>query len=58
MKRIDCRKCKYYYVTWNVQFPYGCKLFSVKSKQMPSVIVYKSLGKQCDKYESKNKMTE
>jgi hypothetical protein len=50
-KRIDCRKCKHYYITWDVAFPYGCKAYNIKSKQMPSIIVCKSIGKECEGYQ-------
>ncbi|WPC43507.1 uracil-DNA glycosylase [Clostridium sp. JS66] len=50
IEMVQCRKCKYYYITWDKNFPYGCKLFKVKSKQMPSIIVYQSIGKQCGNY--------
>lgn len=53
-KTVQCRKCKYYYITWDTQFPYGCKLFGVKSKQLPSIVVYKSTGKFCDNFTTKN----
>lgn len=53
IKRLDCRRCIYFYVTWDTSFPYGCKLFEVKSRQLPSVVVYQSLGTECDKYEEK-----
>jgi hypothetical protein len=49
-KRIQCHKCKYYYTTWDIYFPYGCKLYEVKSKQLPSIIVSKSIGMPCDKF--------
>lgn len=55
VKRIDCKKCKNYYITWDMQFPYGCKLFSIKSKQMPNIVIYQSLGKHCEAYEDKIK---
>lgn len=47
---VNCQKCIYYFITWDNKFPYGCKLFGVKSRQLPSVIVYKSLGKVCDNF--------
>ena len=50
LKRIYCQKCKYYYVTWDNQFPNGCKLYGIKSKQLPSLIVYQSVGSPCDKF--------
>lgn len=52
-EKTNCRNCKYYHITWDVKFPYGCKLFKVKSKQMPSVIVYQSLGKPCENFTEK-----
>ena len=48
--KVNCQKCKYYYITWDNRFPYGCKLFGLKSKEAPSIIVFQSLGKQCDHF--------
>jgi len=53
---VNCQKCKYYYITWDKAFPYGCRLFGVKSKQQPSIIVYKSLGYECPNFEQKDWM--
>ncbi|EDK32106.1 Hypothetical protein CKL_0026 [Clostridium kluyveri DSM 555] len=52
-KKIQCYKCKYYYITWDIKFPYACKLYKVKSKQVPSIIVSKSIGTVCDKFVKK-----
>lgn len=52
----NCKKCKYYFVTWDKRFPFGCKLFSVKSKQVPFIVVYQSLGKVCESYIEKNNL--
>lgn len=49
----NCRKCTYYFITWDVKFPYGCRIFGVKSKQEPSIIVYQSTGKFCENFEDK-----
>lgn len=46
----NCRKCKHYFITWDYRFPYGCKLFGIKSKQTPSIVVYHSLGKKCEHF--------
>ncbi|MFT9495697.1 uracil-DNA glycosylase [Anaerosolibacter sp.] len=54
MKRVHCASCKFYYVTWDTNFPYGCKLYKIKSKQLPSILVIQSTGKKCDQYISKN----
>lgn len=52
--RIDCHKCKYYYVTWDPNNPHGCRQFGFKSKQLPSVVVYKSSGNPCNGFEAKH----
>ena len=39
---IDCHKCLHYYVTWDKNFPHGCKAMGFKSKQLPSLSVLKS----------------
>ena len=48
--KVNCKKCMYHYITWDNSFPYGCKLYGVKSKQLPSVIVSQSIGKACDSF--------
>lgn len=35
----ECRKCKFFHITWDAQMPYGCKLYGLKSRQVPSLIV-------------------
>ena len=54
-KEVQCNNCKYYYITWEIQFPYGCKLYGIKSKQVPSVIVSKSIGMPCNEFIEKSK---
>ena len=44
---IDCHRCKYYYVTWDKNFPYGCKAMRFKSKQLPSIQVLVSSQREC-----------
>ena len=44
---IDCHKCKYYYVTWDKNFPHGCKAMRFKSKQLPSIQVRVSSQLHC-----------
>ena len=50
---IECRKCVYFKVTWEKNFPYMCKAFGFKSLSMPSIEVYKSAGRECLKYSPK-----
>ena len=44
---MDCHKCEHYYVTWDKQFPHGCKAMKFKSKQLPSVVVFTSSSMEC-----------
>ncbi|MEW6739089.1 MAG: uracil-DNA glycosylase [Nitrospirota bacterium] len=55
MTKIDCFKCKHFYITWDKGFPYGCKAMGFKTKNMPSDVVYQSSGMECLKYEEKDK---
>ena len=47
MKRINCKKCKYYFVTWDKNKPHGCKVFGFKSPNIPSIVVRQSSGMAC-----------
>jgi len=51
--RIDCRKCRHFYVTWEAAFPNGCGLFGFKAKTMPSLTVWEATGKPCENFEEK-----
>lgn len=55
-KRVDCRKCKSYYITWDRNFPYGCRIFQVKSRQMPNTVVFQSTGKPCECFQKNNRI--
>ena len=52
-KPINCLACKHYYVTWDRHFPYGCRKFEFKSKQVPSAEVLVSTGHRCIGFEPK-----
>jgi Zn-dependent M28 family amino/carboxypeptidase len=54
-KNVNCKKCVYHFITWDNRFPYGCKLFGIKSKQIPSIIVFQSIGKNCENFKEKSK---
>lgn len=44
---IPCHQCRYFYITWDASFPYGCKAIGFKSKQLPQLAVYQNSGIQC-----------
>ena len=52
-QRISCQKCKFFYVTWDRSFPYGCKAMGFKGKTMPYLMVFQASGKPCMAYEEK-----
>jgi len=53
MKRINCRRCKYYFVTWKAGQPHGCKAYGFQSAQIPSMVVFQSSGIPCSMFEQK-----
>ncbi|MBI5756362.1 MAG: uracil-DNA glycosylase [Nitrospirae bacterium] len=55
-ERIDCFKCRYFYVTWDQNFPKGCKAMGFKSKDMPYVVVEQASGMECMKFDGKGVM--
>lgn len=52
-KKKDCFKCKHYFVTWDARYPKGCRLYDVKSTQMPWVIVASATKEGCVGFEPK-----
>lgn len=54
MKRINCRRCKHYFVTWEKNKPHGCKAYGFKGAQIPSLTVFQSSGRACSLFEIKN----
>lgn len=43
----NCRACEHYYITWDENFPYGCKALHFKSKHLPRLDVKESSGTDC-----------
>ncbi len=54
-EKIDCYRCRYFFVTWDKYFPMGCKAFGFKSRDLPSSVVYRSSGIRCQKFEEKKR---
>ena len=44
---VSCRECRHYYVSWDKEFPHGCKAMRFKSKTSPSVSVRQASGMDC-----------
>ncbi|WP_077215118.1 uracil-DNA glycosylase [Bacillus dakarensis] len=52
-EKINCFGCRHFYVTWDRNFPKGCKAFGFKTRRLPSMEVLKASGQSCLKYEKK-----
>ena len=52
-QRIDCHKCRHYYVTWQKAHPHGCRAMGFKSVQLPSAVVRKNSGCPCRCFDPK-----
>jgi len=56
MNSIDCHKCRHYYVTWDKDFPHGCRGIGFKSRQLPNIAVRShSSGMNCLLFKEKLK---
>jgi hypothetical protein len=58
MKRLRgsqavCTKCKYFYITWDKSFPYGCKSMGFKSRLMPNLVTRQVSSTECLSFEEK-----
>lgn len=51
VEKVDCFKCKFFYITWDEFFPRGCKALGFKSREVPSAVVFNSSGLPCQKFE-------
>jgi hypothetical protein len=50
---IDCKKCGYFFITWDKVRPYGCKALNFKTKKIPSQEVLNASGMECLKFAAK-----
>ena len=51
--RAICQKCRFFYVTWDRSFPYGCRSMGFKGKIMPYLMVFQASGKPCMAFEAR-----
>jgi hypothetical protein len=47
----NCLQCRHFFVTWDTTFPRGCRVFEVKTRELPSRVVYRATGKHCPAFE-------
>jgi hypothetical protein len=46
-QRPHCRGCRHYYITFDADFPYGCRQLGFKSAREPMRDVIESSGQPC-----------
>lgn len=54
----NCLKCRHFYVSWDPGFPRACRVFGVKSRQMPSLAVFQATGRHCPAFERSSRLRE
>ena len=42
-----CIRCQNYYITWDKDFPHGCKAMGFKSHKIPYTVVREASGSEC-----------
>jgi hypothetical protein len=52
---INCFSCSQFYITFDVDFPYGCRAVRFKSRLMPSKEMIISSGLECQFFAEKEK---
>jgi len=57
VQKVNCKRCIYYFVTWEASAPHGCKAFGFKTKNIPSIEVKKSSGVVCGMYKEKKPLS-
>jgi hypothetical protein len=47
----NCLKCRHFHVSWDPAFPRACRVFEIKSRELPCLEVYKATGTHCPSFE-------
>jgi hypothetical protein len=43
----SCYECRFYLITWDSQFPHGCRAHTFRGKKLPSLEVFDASGLEC-----------
>jgi hypothetical protein len=49
----NCHRCRYFYITHEARWPYGCRWFEMKSRTLPSSEVERSSGAPCRAFQAR-----
>ncbi len=55
VRKIKCFSCLYFYITYDPQFPYGCRAVRFRSRGMPAKEISASSGIDCQFFAGKEK---
>jgi hypothetical protein len=53
-KAPDCTRCIHYYITYDVNFPYGCRALGFKSQRQPQLDVLEASNQPCLAFEQRS----
>ena len=45
--RVNCFRCRHFFVTWDPRFPRGCRALGFKGRAVPSDTVRQASGTRC-----------
>ena len=51
--RPKCFCCKSFYISWDKDYPHGCKAYQFTSDKLPSIVVKESSGQDCQLFSKK-----
>ena len=51
VERPQCLRCRHYYITYDVRFPYGCRAMGFKSRRAPQEEILTLTGVPCQTFE-------
>lgn len=52
-ERVDCQRCRHFYVTYQMPRPYACRHFGFESARLPCLEVLASSGEACRAFEAR-----
>jgi hypothetical protein len=51
---VNCFSCSHFYITYEPDFPYGCRAVSFKSRLLPAKVMYVYSGIGCQLFKEKH----
>ncbi len=52
-KEVNCFSCVHFFITYESDFPYGCRAVGFKSRTLPSKVMFAHSGIECQVFEEK-----